>query len=251
MKQNKNGFSALLRKTTFDRREERWRHIPYQTELQLLESIKRGEVEQVKNRPLNLFPFHNGHLSQNPHRQAIYEFVASVTLVTRFAIEGGLETEQAYNLSDAYIEFADGTKSREEVHALYSKMAIDFTVQVRNAMRSAKPPLSSAIRRCIEYIDSNSHYKITLRDLGKESRRNPAYLCVQFKEETGMSVTEYVNKIRVEEAKQLLQNDNVDLSEIAGTLGFCSQSYFTKIFRATTGETPRNYRLKNSNARRS
>jgi YesN/AraC family two-component response regulator len=246
MEQNRNGFDELLRETTFDRREEQWHHVPYQTELHILECIKHGEIENVRNYVFDMFPIHNGHLSGNPHRQSIYEFVASVTLVTRFAIEGGLGTEQAYSLSDSFIRFADRTKSREEVYAIYPEMVLDFTVQVRKAQR-AKHQLTAPIRRCIEFIDTNLHGKITLGDLGRESGRNPAYLCVQFKEEMGVSVTEYINKVRVEEAKLLLQDNHIPLAEIAHTLGFCSQSYFTKIFREVTGKTPRGYRVENFN----
>lgn len=232
-----------LRKTIFSRREEQWSHVTYNLELTVLGKVKRGEVAEVKNSVFDIFPVHDGHLSDNPHRQAIYEFVAAVTLITRFAIEGGLDTETAYSMSDAYIKTADRTKKKEEVYALLPKAALDFTRKVRDVKKRSKPPFSHPILRCAEYIDSNLHYKISLDALAKAAGRNSAYLCVQFKAETGMSVTEYINKARIEEAKNLLLSGEASISSVANTVGFCSQSYFTKVFRELTGETPGSYRL--------
>jgi YesN/AraC family two-component response regulator len=239
----KSGIELTLRRETFDRREEKWLHVPYEKELKLLEYIKTGNTERVEDQFFRVFAIHEGHLSENPHRQAIYEFVASVTLVTRFAIEGGLDVESAYSLSDAYIKSADRTKTPQEVFDLFPKMAVDFSEKVRRTKRKSKP-LPPVIRKCMEYIDSNLHYKITLNDLGRETGRNPSYLCVQFRKEVGISVTEYINGTKIHAAKQLLRDESIPLSEIASTLNFCSQSYFSKVFRQQTGMTPGSYRIR-------
>jgi hypothetical protein len=63
-------------RVVFDKREERWEHIPYNIELSFLEIIKRGEPELLRESLRSFFPAHNGHLSDNPHKQAIYEFIA-------------------------------------------------------------------------------------------------------------------------------------------------------------------------------
>jgi AraC-like DNA-binding protein len=243
MESGKNKIESALRREYFDRREEQWLHVPYEKELKLLEYIKNGDTEKVHGRFFEAFPQHYGHLSENPHRQAVYEFVACVTLVTRFAIEGGLDIESAYSLSDAYIKSADKTGDEAEVFALFPEMAIDFAEKVKRAKRGARV-LTPPIRKCVEYIDSNLHYRITLRNLGSETGRNPSYLCVRFKEEVGVSITEYINRSKIDEAKHLLRDEDFPVSKIANTLGFCSQSYFTKIFKQHAGETPRNYRIR-------
>jgi YesN/AraC family two-component response regulator len=240
---DKREIELTLRRETFDRREEKWLHVPYEKELKLLEYVKNGDTDRVKDQFFRIFAIHEGHLSENPHRQAIYEFVASVTLVTRFAIEGGLDIESAYSLSDAYIKSADRTKTPQEVFNLFPKMALDFSEKVRRTKRKSKP-LTPAIRKCMEYIDSNLHYRITLNDLGRETGKNPSYLCFQFKNEVGISVTGYINRAKINAAKQLLRDESIPISEIASTLDFCSQSYFAKVFKQQTGKTPGNYRIR-------
>ena len=235
--------NILFSRTAFIRREEQWSHIPYQAELRLLEAVKRGEMDKVTARIGRVFPIHDGHLSVHPHRQAIYEFVACTTLVTRFAVEGGATSEQAYTLSDSYIQKVDETTDCEGVYALYADMLIDFTTMVKRA-RTARKPFSLPIVNAMKYIDSNLHYKITLEDIAAAANRNPAYLCVHFKKETGISLTQYINHEKIIEAKHLLRDTNMSIAEISATLAFGSQSYFSKIFGEIVGETPKAYRQK-------
>jgi YesN/AraC family two-component response regulator len=228
-------------KVIFDKREEQWEHVRYNIELSLLEIVKRGEPELLHESLRSFFPAHNGHLSDDPHKQAIYEFVACVTLVTRFAIEGGMESEPAYSLSDAYIKSADQTSNTEGIHALYGKLLIDFATRVKRA-KSAQRKLSLPIIRCIEFIDSNLHNRITLDMLGHAVGRVPAYLSVQFKKETGIPLSNYINEQKIEEAKRLLHNENMTVSAISSILAYSTQGYFAKVFREVTGEPPNQYR---------
>jgi YesN/AraC family two-component response regulator len=233
----------ILRESTYRRREEGWHHVPYDTELAILRNIKQGDVNAIlsffqKSTPS--FPRLKGHLSDNAHRQAIYEFVAMVTLITRFAIEGGLDTETAFGISDAYIKAADRTTHKEAVYAMQYKAVLDFTKKVQQARTVQR--LSPTMLRCMDYIDRNLHAKITLDDLAQEVGRNAAYLCVQFKGEVGISLTQYINQTKVEAAKALL-NENVSIIQVSTLLGFCSQSYFSKVFKDIVGETPRSYQL--------
>jgi len=239
----KMDVDRILTHENFTRRETGWAHVPYEKELELLASVKTGDVDRVKGVFLGMFPKHDGHMSENPQRNAIYAFVASVTLVTRFAVEGGLDVETAYSLSDAYIKSADTAKTPDVVFKLLPKMALDFAERVRKAKRSLKP-LTPIIMKATEYIDSNLHRHITLEELASVTHRNPAYISIKFKEETGLGVTNYINQAKIDAAKQLLQDTELTISDVAYTLAFSSQSYFSKLFRELTGETPRDYRMR-------
>lgn len=229
----------LLQEAVYNRREEQWSHIPYSNELSVLRNIKKGNVEAVV-KGLGIFRPHKGNMSDDPYRQSMYEFVATATLVTRFAVEGGLDSETAYSISDAYIKTADTMKTAEEIKPLYLKMITDFTRRVRQ-VREKKPRYSPTILQCVDYIDKNLHYRITLDNLAEVTGRNAVYLCSQFKQETGMPITEYINRAKVNEAKELLTANCVSIAEVASVMGFCSQSYFSKVFKELTGETPRQY----------
>jgi YesN/AraC family two-component response regulator len=239
MKIEKDVLSAL-KKGIFDQREEQWSHVPYEKELILLNRVKHGETNRVYENINSLFPRHNGHLSGNPLKQALYEFIAAVTLVTRFAVEGGVEVETAYSMSDAYIRTADEADSPKAIYGLYAPMIRSFAEKVRIAKK--KPQVSWPILKTLEYIDSHLHYNISLNDLGRHIHRNSAYLSVQFKQECGVSISNYILIKRIEEAKLLLSEEKLSISHISLSLGFSSPSYFSMIFKKAVGETPGLYR---------
>jgi AraC-like DNA-binding protein len=71
---------------------------------------------------------------------------------------------------------------------------------------------------------------------------NCSYLCNHFKKETGKTITEYINELKVRESKRLLKNSKLSLIEISTRLGFSSQSYFHIVFKKHTGITPQEFR---------
>lgn len=119
----------------FKDRELEKAHGRYSQELELLNHIKDGDsayFESLNN------PFREetlGSMSRNPIRQQMYAFVALVTLVTRFSIEGGFEERDAYHLSDVYIQRADSCTKTAEILDLYSKMFSDFAAHVKDSKK--------------------------------------------------------------------------------------------------------------------
>ncbi|MBQ7725428.1 MAG: helix-turn-helix transcriptional regulator [Lachnospiraceae bacterium] len=71
---------------------------------------------------------------------------------------------------------------------------------------------------------------------------NPSYFSALFKKETGTNFSAYLLNVKMENARLLLRNSNLSLSDISAELGFESQSYFSKMFKKETGLTPRDYR---------
>ena len=84
--------------------------------------------------------------------------------------------------------------------------------------------------------------KITLETAAEHVFLSPSYLSRKFKEETGKNFNRYLSEVRTEAAKQLLENSGAELSDIAQSVGFEDQSYFSKVFRRTQGMTPKEYR---------
>ncbi len=100
--------------------------------------------------------------------------------------------------------------------------------------------LCTMVRR---YIDTHYNENITLDLLTDMTHVSKYYLVHAFSEEYGVSPIRYVLTRRIEEARQLLKNDDYTLSFISRMLGFSSQSYFSQIFKKIVGVSPRDYRL--------
>lgn len=94
----------------------------------------------------------------------------------------------------------------------------------------------------LEYIKENHNKKITLTELARKSFYNPSYFSKRFKECYGMSVTEYINDIRIKEAISCIQSTNDTIESICYHVGFSDKKQFYKHFKLATGMTPEVYR---------
>lgn len=232
---------AEIRKLVHKNAESRFMHTTYREELERFFYLAQGDEKAIELSDYILNADLQGRLSEDPLRNMKYLFVVNTGLATRFAIESGAPQEVVYSSSDIYIRKADVAKSIEEILKLnhdYWVYLVGLVRESRNAEQYSKP-----IVQCIDYITSFFNTKVTLEDLSGVTGLSPNYLASLFKQETGMTVGEYLTKFRIDSACALLTQTDYDYLQIALSLGFCTQSYFTKVFREHTGVTPRTYRL--------
>ncbi len=71
------------------------------------------------------------------------------------------------------------------------------------------------------------------------------FISTKFKEETGSFINDYVKAVKLTRAKELLTVSDLNIQEISDRLGFCTRSYFIKVFREAEGSTPVQYRANN------
>ncbi len=121
-----------------------------------------------------------------------------------------------------------------------SKKLIELISQ--NSMRSVYNGNSQIIATALQFISKNFKEKISLKDIETNLHVNPSYFSTLFKNEMGITFTDYINSLKVEYACSLLTNSNLSIIDISLLTGFDDQSYFTKVFRKAKGVTPRAYR---------
>ncbi|MBO4379082.1 MAG: helix-turn-helix transcriptional regulator [Clostridia bacterium] len=98
------------------------------------------------------------------------------------------------------------------------------------------------VSKTIQFLRANWDKKITLDEIVSATHVSKAYLCTIFKKQMGMSILEYLTRLRVEKAKEMLSASNITLMEIAQQCCFFDQSYFSKVFRKYSGYTPKQWR---------
>lgn len=108
--------------------------------------------------------------------------------------------------------------------------------------KNDKIEFSGVVSEAIKYMEAHFEETVTLRKTAAILNVNSSYLSRIFHLETGITFIEYLNKIRVDRAKQLLEED-MALKEVAYRCGFQSYAYFMKIFKEYTEQTPREYLL--------
>ncbi len=177
---------------------------------------------------------------KDPLRQAKTSVIVFTSIVCRAAIEGGMPPEAAYSLGDAYMQSAENALTYDELRAIPLQMYDDFIRRVHRAKQ--KPKLSVPISRCRDYIEMHPEEKIRAKDLAKLVGYTEYYLTRRFKEETGLSVNDYVQQAKIGRARVLLQSTVLSIQEISEQLCFGSRNYFSRIFSEIEGCTPTQFR---------
>ena len=181
-----------------------------------------------------------GVLSKDPVTNLKYHFVVTAALMSRICTENGMEMELSFRLSDYYIGKLDFLDTREDIEEWHNKMILDYTKRMQVLKQNAA--LSRPISECINYIYAHIKERITIDDLANVTGNSPSYISRLFKSEMGISASEYIRKVKIDKAKNLLRFSDFSMVEIASYLSFSSQSHFIKLFSEETNMTPKKYR---------
>jgi two-component system response regulator YesN len=124
-------------------------------------------------------------------------------------------------------------------------LIINYLVNVSEYISEKRNRKSrNIIENIKEVIDRKYNENITINDIAKEVYLSTTYLCMVFKQETGETVNEYITKVRIEKAKELLKDPRNKLYDICYGIGYLEPGYFSKIFKKHTGLSPTEYREK-------
>lgn len=104
---------------------------------------------------------------------------------------------------------------------------------------NAEPPI---ITRAKEFIEQRKSDPISLTEVARALNVSTFYFCKLFKKATGLNFTEYLSRVRIEKAKNLLLNPNLRVSEIAYEVGFQSLTHFNRVFLRIVGRSPTAFR---------
>ena len=210
-------------------------------ELELLEEIKRGDVSRVmENLKNGAFPEYPELLGGSAFKTEEYVSVISVALASRTAIDAGMTSRECFQISDLYLRRLAAAKNQEELVRIREEALVTYARLVADNRGTERT--GRYIDECKEYIAAHIFKKISVRGLAVELGLSPIYLERLFKQSEGVTIGAYIQREKIERAKNLLRYSDRSLFEISEYLGFSSQSYFGRIFKKATGMTPKQYR---------
>jgi AraC-like DNA-binding protein/ligand-binding sensor protein len=159
-------------------------------------------------------------------------------------IEWGLKIDLA-RLEEAYLNTKVLTQRQYAAAIRLLEIFGKHLSLAANRMRvqdsEAEPPM---IRRAKAHIAGHYGDPISLDEIARAMHVSTFYFCKMFKKATGLTFTDYLGRVRVEKAKNLLLNPHLRVSEIAYTVGFQSLTHFNRVFRKVAGEAPTDFREK-------
>ncbi|MCM1991740.1 helix-turn-helix domain-containing protein [Oceanirhabdus seepicola] len=161
--------------------------------------------------------------------------------LSRATIQGGVDIDYSSNLCNGFIRSVENCSSMNDLIALSDKMLKEYVKSVR---KYGITKLHPAIQKALKIINKNLNENLNLNEISSKVHLHPNYFSSLFKKEMGITFQKYILKLRIQEAKRLLDYSDYSILDIALYLGFKNQSHFTSIFKTYEGCTPKAYKKK-------
>ena len=174
-------------------------------------------------------------------------------VLRRSAIQSD-KTRAAAKLAECGVPFTGGIRKAWETTPIIPKDKYSATVrlltffaeqlsalinQIVIEKQNAEPPL---VQKAREYIASNKTESLSLTDVAKAAGASVFHFCKVFKKSTGLKFTDYVARVRLEDARTQLLNPSRRISEVAYDVGFQSLTQFNRMFKRVFGQSPTEFR---------
>lgn len=209
-------------------------------EVIVLDAVRRGDIDYVKTTLNTGTPDYPQAVRDN-YKNEEYMTASVIAVITRAAVSGGLSSGNALRLSDEYLRRLASCESAMECIRLRNEVILTFTQLV--AENREEGTANRYITQAKRMIRENINDAISLDDIAAKLHVNASYLSRIFKIHQGCTVTEYIQRRKIRQAKNLLVYSDDDIIAISAWLGFSSAGYFTKVFKAHEGCTPSQYRF--------
>lgn len=215
-------------------------HDTYGFEEQMLGCISSGDLDGLDKLFASTSPGQAGKMAGNYLRQLKNIFIATATLVARAAIKGGMPPDEALSLSDRYIQHSEKYMEVEQIINLQHHMVLDYATQVHELTKGTS--YNQFMRTIATYVHDHLSEDISVDQMAKDLFMSRSHLSTKFKQESGMTLSAYIQHQKIKKAKEYLKNSGRSILEISTFLGFSSQGYFQNVFKKLVGMTPKEYR---------
>lgn len=231
-----------MEKYQLEQSEEERAHNSMEYENRLKEIVRNGDMEAMKNLVNeDMIDIDDvGMVAVNNLKQTEYLNVALITLVTRAAIDGGLNPERAYEFGDIYLQQLEKCRTAAEMGVVGLKAQYNITEQVYEARKQHSKLIY--IEECKDYIARHLRKPFKVGDIAPAIGVNRTYLAKKFSEVEGMTIQQYIMQERCRHAANLLKYSKYPIAIISEYFCFSSQSHFGVQFKKFYGMTPNEYR---------
>ncbi|GAA0181381.1 AraC family transcriptional regulator [Clostridium sediminicola] len=212
----------------------------YKYEKNLMNAISKGDNDEVNRilKETNTFFNFNDRIPESPIRSLKNLSLTSNSLFRVAAERGGVHPIYLHNISEKFAIMIERAPNLPYLKKLQTIMINEYCDVVRMFSTSN---YSSIVKKAVDYINLNIQTNLSLKSIAEEIHVNPSHLSRQFKKDTNLTVIDYINQKRVDEAKLYLERGNISLTEIALMIGFSNLNYFSRVFKKITSITPSQY----------
>lgn len=211
----------------------------YESENLLMEAISRGKLHQVTAVASTVFNNGAEQRLNDSLRDRKNNLVILKTLLRKAAEYGGVHPLHIHRLSSHFSGQIENARTIKESLTLQEEMIRSFCLLVKEHSLSQ---YSFYVGQTITLVQYDLTADLSLKTTAAQLNVNPSYLSNLFHKECGCTLTEFVNRQRIDRAALLLSNSKKAVQDIAAECGIQDVNYFIKLFKRQTGLTPNQYR---------
>lgn len=165
--------------------------------------------------------------------------ICLITVISRAAIDHGVENELAFALSDYYVNEVELQATKAQLEALMAEVIEHYLELVQEEQQRS---YSLPVIRAVRYISLHLYEACPIGQVAAHVGLNPQYFAVLFKKEVGCAPSQYVAQKKLDEAQYLLKQTDMSVTEVSEALGYCNPSHFIRVHKKHTGTTPKKAR---------
>ncbi len=211
----------------------------YAGENRLMQAVAQGQIHKAE---LLISRFNMACIEKrtiDPIRNFKNYLIIANTIMRKAAEAGTVHPLHIDSLSTRFAQQIEQARTEEALRRLLNDMVRKYCLLVKNHSMKG---YSLLIRKILVRIDSDLTADLSLKAQADFLEVNSSYLSTLFKKETGTTLTEYVNRKRIEHGIFLLNTTHMQIQTIAQCCGIPDVNYFTKTFKKIVGRTPKEYR---------
>jgi len=207
---------------------------PVDIERKIFEEVEKGRTDAAISAARDYFEYIKGGDIMDI-RLKILEFALRAEHISYRS--GGM----VYSISNRR-DYLPTLMGIDDTDSLWNWFSDKLIFSCRNISTKREESSNDAIEAAKKYIEKNYTLNITLEDVSREVNISSYYLSRIFKEGTGENFIDYLTKLRIEKAKELLSTTQYSMKEICAKSGYSDPNYFSKTFKKNVGVTPTEYR---------
>ncbi|MBD0380879.1 response regulator [Paenibacillus sedimenti] len=208
---------------------------PLAQEKAILQAVMNGDRAAIKAK---LDEFNEALKPEGSSKEHVLKStLALVFALYRFCIEKNINTDKVFGQNLAELTHIVEHSSMDYImHAI-----LDIVLSVSGQLNEKKNN-NKLFQSILEYIQQHYYKDINRETVAREVFITPGYLSLLFKQELKTNFLDYLHKIRIDRARELLHNRSLKISDIAHDVGYNDEKYFFQVFKKYVGMTPTQYR---------
>lgn len=213
----------------------------YDSENELMQIVSRGQIHRAEQLSAAFVPATLESRATDPVRNMKNYCIIGNTLMRKAAEQGGVHPLYLDRMSSDFATRIEALPNMTAGREIFADMVRSYCRLVR---KHTKQHYSPQVEKAVLCIEADLSRDLSLHTLAETLNISAGYLSTLFRQETGKTVTDFVNEKRMEHAARLLRGSPLQVQIVAQYCGISDVNYFSKLFKRHHGVTPREFRKK-------